>query len=230
MVNTFFRPRPHRRSAIAATAALHLALLYCWQLAQKKPAGQDYGSREAIQWLWLKPKPAPQPERRPEKTRETTRRSAPPAAAAPMPADVPDELAEPIPQPDTPAATSAEALLQQGKRSAAGIYNELRKEKKGLIAAPPDSPQLRMQKKMAKAHELAPPRWYQAPKITEIQDPGGYGRKRYRVITARGTYCVTYESNHAPDGLDTMKNGIKPKFTNCPEHEDVATKQEWRDP
>jgi len=230
MVNTF--PRPHRWPAIVATLALHLVLVYCWQLAQQKPAEQDYGTREAIQWLWLKPKLAPEPEAWPEKTREATSRSAPPAAAPvtlPTPANVADELAESTPQPETPAATSAEAILQEGKRSAAGIYNELRKERKGLIAAPPDSPQLRMQKKMVKAHELAPPRWYEAPKITEIQDPGGYGRRRYRVITARGTYCVTYESNRAPDGLDAMRHGIKPKVTSCPPNEGPSTSQKWND-
>ncbi len=74
---------------------------------------------------------------------------------------------------------------------------------------------------------MAPPRWYQAPKSTEIIDPGGYGRRRYRVITAHGTYCYTYESNRAPDGRDVMKNGPAQKRTTCEENELPPTQQKW---
>lgn len=91
------------------------------------------------------------------------------------------------------------------------------------------SPQMdawkRFEKGIERAGELAPPRPGEAPKIEEIIDPGGYGRRRYRVISATGTYCITYESNHAPDGLDTMANGIKPKITTCPKDEQPATRQ-----
>lgn len=83
----------------------------------------------------------------------------------------------------------------------------------------------RFQKDIARAGELAPPRPGEAPKIEEIIDPGGYGRRRYRVISSTGTYCITYESNHAPDGLDAMANGIKPKITTCPRDEQPASTQ-----
>lgn len=96
-----------------------------------------------------------------------------------------------------------------------------------MISAPADSPELRMRRKMAQAADMVPNRWYQAPKVTEIVDPGGYGRRRYKVVGAAGTYCITQESNHGPDGQDTMRNGIRPKVTNCPRDEQAATKQDW---
>jgi hypothetical protein len=57
---------------------------------------------------------------------------------------------------------------------------------------------MKLERGIARAAELAPNKWYQAPKTEEIIDPGGYGRRRYRVTTALGTCCVTYESNHGP--------------------------------
>lgn len=86
---------------------------------------------------------------------------------------------------------------------------------------------MKLERGIEHAAELAPNRWYQAPKTQEILDPGGYGRKRYRVVGANGTYCVTYESNHGPDGRDTMRDGIQPKITNCPRHEAPAKAQKW---
>ena len=38
---------------------------------------------------------------------------------------------------------------------------------------------------------MAPNKRYQAPKVTEIIDSGGDGRRRYRVAGATGTYCIT---------------------------------------
>ncbi len=94
-----------------------------------------------------------------------------------------------------------------------------------LTASPQMDAWKRFEKGIERAGELAPPRPGEAPKIEEIIDPGGYGRRRYRVISATGTYCITYESNHAPDGLDSMANGIKPKITTCPKDEQPATRQ-----
>lgn len=93
-----------------------------------------------------------------------------------------------------------------------------------LSASPQMAAWKRFEKGIERAAELAPPRPGEAPKIEEIIDPGGYGRRRYRVISATGTYCITYESNHAPDGLDSMANGIKPKITACPKDEQAATR------
>lgn len=94
-----------------------------------------------------------------------------------------------------------------------------------FTATPQQEAWKRFEKGIERAGELAPPRPGEAPKIEEIIDPGGYGRRRYRVISATGTYCITYESNHAPDGLDSMANGIKPKITTCPKDEQPALKQ-----
>ena len=94
-----------------------------------------------------------------------------------------------------------------------------------LTATPQQQAWQRFEKGIERAGELAPPRPGEAPKIEEIIDPGGYGRRRYRVISSTGTYCITYESNHAPDGLDAMANGIQPKITTCPKDEQPATTQ-----
>lgn len=94
-----------------------------------------------------------------------------------------------------------------------------------FAASPQQQAWARFEKDVERAGELAPPRPGEAPKIEEIIDPGGYGRRRYRVISSTGTYCITYESNHAPDGLDSMANGIKPKITTCPKDEQPATTQ-----
>ena len=91
-------------------------------------------------------------------------------------------------------------------------------------ATPQQEAWKRFEKGIERAAELAPPRPGEAPKIEEIIDPGGYGRRRYRVTSAMGTYCITYESNHAPDGIDSMANGIKPKITTCPPNEQPALK------
>jgi hypothetical protein len=175
------------------------------------------------------PHPSPPPELpRPRADKPTL--AAPRATATHVP---PPSLDEERPAALTLSAAPAQEAprlidrLEQAKDELGKIDAAIRRERRGLISAPPDSPELRMQRKMAQAADLAPNKWYQAPKVTEILDPGGYGRKRYKVAGALGTYCVTVESNHAPDGLDTMKNGIKPKLTNCPEHEQAATNQEW---
>jgi hypothetical protein len=224
-------PGPDRRlPGLAATLALHLALLYAWQLAHqhRKPADQDDPRR--IQWInVVAPRPVTPAAAKPPKPEVLSH--APHAPAAP-PRPARSVAAEPqaVTQPaaPVPAAPSADQILQQARKDLGKIDRDLRKEFPGApIKAPVDTPQSRLEKGFEEAAELAPPKWYEAPKIKEIIDPGGYGRKRYRVTTAGGTYCVTYESNHAPDGLDSMKNGIRPKITNCPKDEQPATAQKW---
>jgi hypothetical protein len=95
--------------------------------------------------------------------------------------------------------------------------------------APVVTAQMKLEKGIAEAADMAPNKWYQAPKTQEIMDPGGYGRRRYRVVGPRGTYCVTYESNHGPDGRDSMRDGLPPKMTNCDPDEGPATFQKWND-
>ncbi|MDB5792541.1 MAG: hypothetical protein JWQ80_2565, partial [Massilia sp.] len=157
---------------------------------------------------------------RPIHKRNSRRPRPAPQSPAPRPP------AEPT---DNPAALapSAADLLARAK-AAGGIDSALRKEnpRRG-IQAPIVTAQMKLERGIARAGELAPNKWYQAPKTEEILDPGGYGRRRYRVTTAMGTYCVTYESNHGPDGRDTMRDGIPPKLTNCDEDEQPATFQKW---
>jgi hypothetical protein len=225
--------RPQRRlAALALTAAVHLALAWAWLLARHPALPAPDETRSAIQWLWLKPDaPAAPLPAEPAIPKARAGRAASVRSPAPQPAAPPapqqaDPFAAPAAAPAT-APTRLEALLGRAKRDIGKIDQELRKERRGLIQAPPDSAQLRMQRGVAEAADLAANKWYQAPKITELVDPGGYGRKRYRVVGAGGTYCVTYESNHAPDAIDAMKNGIKAKVTSCPRHEQAATNQAW---
>jgi hypothetical protein len=229
--------RQERRLAgFAAALALHLALFYGWRLAHPHHARPDDPDGQRIEWVTVRPPRPVQPV--PPKPRE---RAAPaqarhaPQPATPQPqtsAIEPAPIAMPVPA-TVPAAQAAPArsaddIRRQASRDLGKIDKDLQKEFPGAhIKAPVDTPQTRLEKGFEEAAELAPPKWYEAPKIKEMIDPGGYGRRRYRVTTAAGTYCVTYESNHAPDGLDTMKNGIKPKITTCPEHEQGATTQKW---
>lgn len=227
-------PRRDRRlTGLAATVALHLALLYTWHLARQLEPKADGHDPVRIQWLKNAPprpvKPAP------VVTRQPVRPAAAKPAAPPVTRQRPATIIEPeaISQPATeaPSARSVDEMMQQARKDLGRIDKELRKEFPGpRIKAPADSPQIRLEKGIAHAAEMAPPKWYEGPKVTELIDPGGYGRRRYRVITANGTYCITVESNHAPDGIDTMKNGIKPKLTTCPKDEQPATKQKWEKP
>jgi hypothetical protein len=66
------------------------------------------------------------------------------------------------------------------------------------------------------AADAAPPKLYEAPKITEYNDGSPYGRRIYKVTTAMGTYCIKYETNHAPDGIDIGRQGLQSKVGMCP--------------
>lgn len=152
-------------------------------------------------------------------------RTQPAEPAAPAPEAIALPAAQPV---DAPTAPSATELLRDAKAAVGVIDRALRKENPGRgIHAPAETARMKLERGIEQAAEMAPNKWYQAPKTQEILDPGGYGRKRYRVITARGTYCITYESNHGPDGRDTMRDGIPPKMTNCPPHEEPAKAQKW---
>lgn len=137
-----------------------------------------------------------------------------------------------MPVPDTPPAAaaplSAYEMLQQAKRNVGKIDQDLRKAYPGQpISAPVSNGATRLAKGMQDAADLAPNKWYEAPKVTEIIDPGPYGRRRYRVVGSKRVYCITVESNHAPDGIDQMQRGIQQKTTNCEETEQAATKQDY---
>lgn len=219
---------PKRIGALGLTAAVHIALFLGWQMSRQAPPQGPEQARMAIQWMMLPPPPPPEPLR-PRQTHQAAPATTP-ASMKPIATAAPEE--ERAPAPVLPAMPAPEAprlidRLDQAKGELGKIDAEIRKERRGLISAPADSPELRMRRKMAQAADMVPNRWYQAPKVTEIVDPGGYGRRRYKVVGAAGTYCITQESNHGPDGQDTMRNGIRPKVTTCPRDEQAATKQDW---
>jgi hypothetical protein len=222
-----------RLTGLAATLALHLALLFGWHYTRDGAPMPDNDEAQRIQWVKVAPprparKPPPMPSHAAARP-APTRQAAPANVQRPPPA-TPEAIATTSPAPVTEAAPSRSAadMMAQARKDIGKIDQALRKEfpVRG-IQLPPDSPQIRLVKGIELAAEMAPPKWYEPAKMQEIIDPGGYGRRRYRVITSSGTYCITIESNHAPDGIDSMKNGIKPKLTSCPEHEAPATTQKW---
>lgn len=223
-------PQPRAFAGVALTIALHLALILGWRLAMIVPPTSERS--EAIQWLTLQPlrpaKKLPHPATNATVPRPAMANSAQGAPTELAPSPVTVETPAPA---AAPAAHSAGDILQQAKRDLGKIDRDLRTAYPGArIEVPASTRQTRLEQGFADAADAAPNRWFEAPKITAIQDPGGYGRRRYRVVTAGGTYCVTYESNHAPDGRDSMKDGIKPKITTCPQHEQAATSQAWTEP
>ncbi|MGX4642277.1 hypothetical protein [Massilia sp. SYSU DXS3249] len=222
--------QPRYLAGIGVSLAVHLLLVALWQ-ASRPIADVDEAPREmelmrvrivpeAVVGIPL-PLPVPASRRRqaaPSVPQATTTAETPPS---PVP---PADPVEQVPAPPSPAAD----LLARARASVGGIDRTLRQEnpRRG-IQVPIVTPAMKLERGIARAAELAPNRWYEAPKTEEILDPGGYGRRRYRVTTALGTYCVTYESNHAPDGRDSMRDGIPPKRTNCDGDEQPATIQKW---
>jgi hypothetical protein len=249
MVVDFTAPRaPHRYAAIALTLLAHALLVLAWQHARRfPPADQDDGPR--IQWVAVAapaPKPIPVapaplalPPRhaasgsapaRPAPAQLSVPLSAPLALPAPPPvarATVPSEPAPQALAPEAPAPDAAE-ILRQARSSIGKIDRDLRRAHPGQpISAPLSNGTTRLAQGLQAAADAAPNRWYEAPKVTEIIDPGPYARRRYRVVGADRTYCITVESNHAPDGLDIARHGIGQKTTNCEANEQAATKQTW---
>jgi hypothetical protein len=241
MTSSLPLPADRRLPALAATLAVHLAFLLIWRLAQPVPEPEPRS--EAMQWLRLLPLPrAAQPRadaaETPQPKTERQGRSLRPGPRPRVDADIAATPAEPSPDPvrseldetaaPAPVQGKGETLMERVRRSAGSVDRALtRTRHRNMISAPVVTAQMRMQKGMELAYDLAPPGLFEKAKITEIIDPGGYGRRRYRVVTHGGTFCMTYESNHAPDGIDTMKNGIKPKITGCDADEQPATEQKW---
>ncbi len=234
-----YPPSPNRRIvAIAAMLALHMVLFAGFQLSRQASAPVTAARYEPYELVLIplrEPKPAPPKpaEKTPDKV--TPRAAAipalgPPPVAAPQPVTEPEPITEPvaIAAPLEPSK-SADEIMRQARRDVGKIDKDLQKAYPGgPIKAPPNTPHIRMVKGMELAHDMAPPGLFEAPKITEIIDPGQYGRKRYRVVTARGTYCLTYESVSSP-GQDhfRLNNSAQAKRSNCPPDEQPATTQKW---
>ena len=229
--------QPRSLAGIGISLAAHALLIGAWQLSQPVPQLDDTAPQR-VQLLRLLPSPSGPPLERaagappsPAHASPARRPAASAARAQPMPAS---PVTEPITLPpqvaEAPADTapSATDLLRDAWAAAGAVDRALRAEspRRG-IHAPAETAQMKLEKGIALAADMAPNRWYQAPKTQEIIDAGGYGRKRYRVVGAAGTYCITYESNRAPDGIDSMQRGLRPKVTSCPLHEGPATEQKW---
>ena len=244
---TDFQPN-HRLHGVVATVAVHAALVLCWLLTRQPGADTDRTPRKAIAWVNVRPDTAVTPAKPPEARVEPVMRRQPVAprathamvatpvlpapVRAPAPAETPSETPAEAPaaqaQAQAPAMKSAYDIMQQARRDIGSIDKGIKKEfPEQHIKKPLDTPQARLEKGIELANELAPPRWYEAAKVKELIDPGGYGRRRYRVITAHGTFCMTYESAHSPDGRDPMTRNTAPKMTNCPPHEEPAKAQQW---
>lgn len=223
-----------RFTGVAVTLAVHLALILAWQLAGKLPQAVREGSDEAMLWL-SPPAPAPAPVPRvetapPEPVRETRPRAAAAAVSAVQPDPVPAPSASEAPAPAVeapPVATpSAAEIMASARRSIGEIDRALRKENKPLIIAPPDSPQIRMRDGMEHARAMAAPRLWEASKVEELVNNTGDGARRSRVITGRGTYCIT---ERAPTtNIEMIEMHGKQRFTTCPKDETPPKQQVWR--
>jgi len=243
-----------RGAGLALTLLVHALLFIAWRHAHQVDTEESSGPRKEIQWvniLPLKPPMPPKtvPDAPPPRPIETPRApdpapgatarpahvaTAPSAQSAPAPpveqaAAMPAPPAPPTAAPSAPATISAYEMLQQAKRGVGKIDQELRKAYPGQpITAPVANGATRLAQGLQDAADAAPNRWYQAPKVTEILDPGPYGRRRYRVVYPHVTYCITVESNHAPDGIDQMQKGIQQKTTTCDDDEQKPTVQKYK--
>ncbi|MGJ7914255.1 hypothetical protein ACI48D_02080 [Massilia sp. LXY-6] len=243
------QPDTDRRPGLLLTALLHVALGIGWQAVRTLPApmsAQD-GARSRILWI---PLPAPRPvlrDRAPAPPRKQaaaqpaqrhpagihvlppTPQAEPRRAPTPAPADsaasVPAAAAAASSQ-SAPAKPNAGQILERARRDIGGIDKALRKENRPYIAAPLDSPQMRLRRGIEHAAEMAPNAWYQAPKTEELVNNTGDGARRGRVITGNGSYCVTERS--PATSIDMIEKHGKLRITNCPEHEEPARQQAWR--
>jgi hypothetical protein len=240
-----------RRLSLLLTILVHAALVMGWLAARKPPATPivDDSVRTRIMWIPLRPpQPAAPRVETPAPPRKETPDLAPPRPQArpgpaitlpplPQAATPPAPANEAVPAPapaasadapaeSAPAKPSAEQILQQAKRDIGKIDKALRKENNPYLAAPLDSPQMRMRRGMEEAAALAPPRLWEAPKVEELVNNTGDGARRTRVITGRRTYCVTERATNTD--VEMIEHHGKLRITNCPTHEAPATKQTWR--
>ncbi len=219
-----------RLAELALAVFVHAALILGWQMARRLPAPEE-GDEAAIQWLRLPPPAAAPVEaapvtlpRRAKPARSSRPAPSAPAAleTAPRPA-IEEAAPAPAPEPPAPAAGS---IVENARRSAGDIARALRKESRPLIVAPPDSPQIRLRDGLEHAHAMARPRLWEAPKVEELVNNTGDGARRTRVITGRGTYCIT---ERAPTtNVEMIQMHGRTRLTNCPAHEEPAKPQEWR--
>jgi hypothetical protein len=235
-----------RRLGLLLTVLVHMALVAGWLAVRTlpAPASQPDGVRSRLLWIPLQlpklklrePEPAaPRREAAAPRSHSGPALSLPPLpVVTPSPAPAANARASPAApaanadatSPAAPQKPSAEQILQQAKRDIGSIAKALRKENNPYIAAPLDSPQLRMQQGMERAHAMAKPGLFEAPKIEELVNNTGDGARRTRVITGDRTYCVTERATNTD--VEMIEHHGKLRITNCPAHEDIAKPQTWR--
>jgi hypothetical protein len=253
-MNATLHPPPDRRLALVLTALLHALLLLGWQATRRAPAPVQTEPSH-IQWIDLRPRtqalPRPAPERTPEHEHEHTperaHANAPareaiqvapatalPAPVAPGPLTAPSAPdAQAISDPGAAAVTAAPSaqggpLLQGALRAAGSVDKALRKENNAYIVKPPDSPMIRMRKGMEVAHEMAPPKPWEAPRIEELANSTGNGERHTRVRGAFGTYCIGNRSVGSSMALNQPESGSQLHTSTCLSGEEPAAEQEWK--
>lgn len=224
-----------RLAGVVVTVLVHVALILAWQMARTLPPTPPEEARSVIQWIEL-PVMAPpaesvspaRPGETPARLHPAPVRTAPPdmTAIPTAPPAAAETVAAPASAVTVPARPSAEAIMENARRSVGGIDRALRKENRPYITAPLDSPQIRMRNGMEQAHDMAPSRLWEAPKVDELVNNTGDGARRTRVITGSGTYCIT---ERAPTtSIDMIEKHGKLRLTNCPQHEEPAKQQRWQ--
>ena len=235
-------PGASRLAVALAAVVVHAGLILDWQMARRLPSDADQVVAEMV-WVQIN-SPPPRTVRLTAQPAAAQRHLPPRAslAGAPRPAtpvsiaapeadavsvstQAPSEAQVPTAQ-TAPAAPSAQAIIDQARRNAGAIDRALRKENYPYITAPLDSPQLRMRDKMEEAQELAAPQLWEAPKVAQLVNQTADGARRTRVITGKGTYCVTERSGTT--SIDMIEKHGKLRQTNCPQHEGTAKAQRWR--
>ena len=242
-----------RRLGLLLTALVHFALIAGWHAARTLPAPSPSNDSPRSRVLWIPlprsrhaprdSEPVPPPKESaarpiPLHPRPAAPFTLPPApsiesrptpapAAVPSPAQTPAQTTAPAPaaQP-APPGPSAEQILERARRDIGGIDKALRKENKPYIAAPLDSPQMRLRQGIEHARAMAPNRIWEAPKVEELVNNTGDGARRSRVIGGRGAYCITERATSTD--VEMIEHHGKLRITNCPTHEEPAKKQEWR--
>ncbi len=237
MTNQAFHPLRSRTPAVLATVAIHAGILVLWLQSGSVATmpGQD-GPR--IQWVNVK-LPAPRPPRSqaskpPVETRPVAATRS--TLARPSPATtIPAESAVDSGAPDAvvahaPPARTADDVMQQAKRDLGAISKQLKKEFPGpKIRAPVNTPQSRLEKGINLAHELAPTKWYEAPKVREMNVADSPGTRRYRLVTPNGVHCMTVGPTHTATGLTMGGNANPIRVTTCPKDEEPPTVQNYEE-
>jgi hypothetical protein len=239
-MNLAYREAPDRRSGLLLTILVHAALVAGWHAVRTlpPPASVEDGPRSRVLWIPL-PLPSLRPAA-PDKAPETPHKESAAPVFQPRPAPAIAQPGMPAATAATPATTVGEAapaqpletkpgaqqILERAKRDIGAIAKTLRKENNPYIAAPLDSPQMRLQQGIEHARAMAPNRIWEAPKVEELVNNTGDGARRTRVVGGDGTYCITERATNTD--VEMIEHHGKLRITNCPTHEEPAKQQAWR--